>query len=66
MPGLNDMANKGRKVLCQQPRIKYAFVGKHRNEFPVRVMCRIFKIHPSGFYAGLAKPFSEGAIEDYA
>jgi putative transposase len=27
-------------------------------------MCRVFKIHPSGFYAWLAKPLSERAIED--
>ncbi len=26
-------------------------------------MCRIFKIHPSGFYAWLAKPLSERASE---
>ncbi len=27
-------------------------------------MCRIFKIHPSGFYAWLAKPLCDRAIED--
>lgn len=27
-------------------------------------MCRIFKIHPSGFYAWLEKPLSDRAIED--
>ncbi|HHZ96508.1 MAG TPA: IS3 family transposase [Flavobacteriales bacterium] len=59
-----DIPKKGRKVLCQQPRVKYAFVDKHRDEFSVRVMCRIFKIHPSGFYAWLAKPLSDRAIED--
>jgi len=37
---------------------------KHRHEFPVRVMCRVFKIHPSGFYAWLEKPLSARAIED--
>ena len=55
---------KGRKVLCQQPRVKYAFIREHRNEFPIRVMCRIFKIHPSGFYNWLEKPLSDRVIED--
>ncbi|HHZ94551.1 MAG TPA: IS3 family transposase [Flavobacteriales bacterium] len=59
-----DIPKKGRKVLCQQPRVKYAFIDKHRHEFSVRVMCRIFKIHPSGFYAWLTKPLSNRAIED--
>lgn len=27
-------------------------------------MCRIFKIHPSGFYAWLEKPLSDRAVED--
>jgi len=27
-------------------------------------MCRVFKIHPSGFYAWLEKPLSDWAIED--
>ena len=44
--------------------MKYAFVLDHRDEFPVRVMCRVFKIHPSGFYAWLEKPLSDRALED--
>jgi len=39
-------------------------VHQHRDEFPVKVMCRVFKIHPSGFYAWLKKPVSGRAIED--
>ncbi len=37
---------------------------QHRDEFSIRVMCRVFKLHPSGFYAWLIKPFSDRAIED--
>jgi len=44
--------------------VKYAFINKHRNEFPIRVMCRLFKIHPSGFYGWIEKPESDRAIED--
>ena len=27
-------------------------------------MCRVFKLHPSGFYAWFEKPLSKRAIED--
>jgi len=44
--------------------VKYVFIREHRDEFPILVMCRVFKIHPSGFYAWLEKPLSERAIEE--
>ena len=36
----------------------------HRHEFSVKAMCRVFKLHRSGFYAWLNKPLSNRAIED--
>ena len=36
----------------------------HRTEFKVTSMCRVFKLHPSGFYAWLKKPLSDRVIED--
>ena len=44
--------------------MRYAFVAEHRPLFSVRAMCRCLRIHPSGFYAWLKKPFSERSIED--
>lgn len=44
--------------------MKYAFINKHRPQFNVRSMCRMLRVHPSGFYAWLKKPFSERAVED--
>lgn len=44
--------------------MKYAFMRDHRNEFSITIMCKVFKLHPSGFYAWLNKPLSNRAIED--
>ncbi|WP_175556989.1 IS3 family transposase, partial [Moritella viscosa] len=55
---------KGRKVLCQQSRVKYGFIREHQNKFSIVTMCRVFKLHRSGFYAWLNKPVSDRTIED--
>jgi hypothetical protein len=37
-------------VLCQGIQVKYVFIREHRSEFRVRSMCRVLRVHPSGFY----------------
>jgi putative transposase len=54
----------GRRVLCKRPRVKYAFIRVHRHEHRVTVMCRVLRVHRSGYYAWLKKPKLERAIED--
>ena len=44
--------------------MKYAFIRDNRSAFSIRAMCRMLKVHFSGFYSWLEKPLSNRAIED--
>lgn len=44
--------------------MKYAFIRAHRQEFGIRAMCRMLRVHFSGFYAWLKEPTSPRARED--
>lgn len=44
--------------------MKYAFIRAHQTEFGVRAMCRVLRVHFSGFYAWLKEPLSRRARDD--
>jgi putative transposase len=44
--------------------MKDAFIRAHRTEFGVRAMCRVLRVHFSGFYARLKEPLSLRAQDD--
>jgi hypothetical protein len=33
-----------------RPKIKYAVIYRHRDEYPVSVMCKFFEVSRSGYY----------------
>ncbi|WP_407470792.1 IS3 family transposase [Xanthomonas campestris] len=59
-----DIPKKGRRVLCQGVKAKYAFMQARCGEFRVCAMCRVLRVNRSGYYAWLCSPNSERAKED--
>ncbi|NKB84059.1 IS3 family transposase [Ochrobactrum grignonense] len=58
-----DILKSGR-VFRQGCKVKYAFIVPHRLQFSVRTVCRLLRVHPSGFYIWLKNPLSKRASED--
>ncbi|HGV0503567.1 TPA: IS3 family transposase, partial [Escherichia coli] len=45
-------------VLRKAVRLRYAFIRDNTYCWPVRLLCRVLDVHPSGFYAWLQQPDS--------
>src|SRR5207253_830211 len=40
-------------VFCEGVAVKYAWVRKHRDSFPIAVMCDVLDVSASGYYASV-------------
>ncbi|AVE75117.1 IS3 family transposase [Enterobacter cloacae complex sp.] len=54
-----DILKKNRGVLRKAVRLRYAFIRDNTCCWPVRLLCRVLDVHPSGFYAWLQQPHSQ-------
>ncbi|MDP4056809.1 IS3 family transposase [Escherichia coli] len=53
----NEILKKG--VLRKAVRLRYAFIRDNTCCWPVRLLCRVLDVHPSGFYSWLQQPHSQ-------
>ncbi|UAN40137.1 IS3 family transposase [Enterobacter sp. JBIWA008] len=54
-----DIFKKSRGVLRKAVRLRYAFIRDNICCWPVRLLCRVLDVHPSGFYAWLQQQHSQ-------
>ncbi|EMR7501356.1 IS3 family transposase [Salmonella enterica] len=54
-----DIFKKSRGVLRKAVRLRYAFIRDNTGCWPVRLLCRVLNVHPSGFYSWLQQPHSQ-------
>ncbi|MYM67078.1 IS3 family transposase [Pseudoduganella sp. FT55W] len=59
-----DILRKGRGVLCQDVRVRYAFIREHQAMYSIRRLCKMVGVHPSGYYAWCISPESPRAKEN--
>ncbi|MGD8108354.1 IS3 family transposase [Pantoea sp. FN0302] len=59
-----DIFKKSRGVLRKAVRLRYAFISDNTCCWPVRLLCRVLDVHPSGFYSWLQQPHSQRHQED--
>ncbi|MGV0986648.1 MAG: IS3 family transposase [Limnohabitans sp.] len=59
-----DILKKGRSVLCQAVRVRYAFIERHEKAHGVRRLCTVMDVHPSGYYAWKKQPISDKVRDD--
>src|SRR3954447_5008412 len=67
--GASDGTRHSKKNSCHllgDTEMKFRFIRDHREDFPVRLTCRVLDVSSSGFYDWLERPESPRAVENRA
>jgi len=59
-----DILKKAAAYFAKGVRAKYAFMRDHVREFRLATMCRVLKVHRSGYYAWRRSPLSVRSKDD--
>ncbi len=53
------LIKKSGGILRKRIQLRYAFIKDNKTHTPVRRLCKLFDVHPSGYYAWLRNPHSK-------
>ena len=59
-----DIFKKGYRHLLGPAEMSFCFIEDHRNAYPVRTLCAVLEVSPSGYYACWDRPESVRHVAD--
>ncbi|MGL4838423.1 MAG: IS3 family transposase [Shewanella sp.] len=58
-----EIPKKGKRLLCERNEVKFRFIKRQSNRFPVALLCRVMSISKSGYYDWHKRPANVISLE---